>query len=236
MLLAFVGDDTLSARAALRSAVSRLQEEVPGANFVKFDDQNFSAEGALESFMEGNLFAPKNIIILDDILSHPEGEAFYMKQDLTSDHIVLVREVSPKKPLLAKLEKYGNISTFALPKKEKKSDFSAFALADAAMVRDRKTAWVEFEKSRRKGEAMEALHGMLFWAFKTLTAVATLPKADALASGIKANSYSSGLRGMEKYKPAEICSRLDELKDMYHRAHRGECDLEYSLEQFLLQL
>jgi DNA polymerase III delta subunit len=149
---------------------------------------------------------------------------------------VLIREVSLKKPLLAKIEKYGEISQFMLPKKEKKNDFSAFALADAAMVRDRKTAWVEFEKSRRKGEAMEALHGMLFWAFKTLTAVATLPKADALASGIKANSYTSGLRGMEKYKPAEICTRLDDLKDMYHRAHRGECDLEYSLEQFLLQL
>ncbi len=236
MLLAFVGDDTLAARAALRNAVQRLQDEVPGANFVKFDDQNFSTSAALEAFAEGNLFAPKNIIIFDDILSHPEGEAFYLKQELSTDHIVIVRETSPKKPVVTKLEKYGPVSAFALPKKEKKNDFSAFALADAAMVRDRKTAWVEFEKSRRRGEAMEALHGMLFWAFKTLTAVATLPKADALASGIKANSYSSGLRGMEKYKPAEICSRLDELKDMYHRAHRGECDLEYSLEQFLLQL
>lgn len=236
MLLAFVGDDTLSARAALRTAVARLQEEVPGANFVKFDDQNFNQEAALEAFVEGNLFAPKNIIIFDDILSHPDGEAFYSKQDLTSDHIILVREIAPKKPLLTKIEKFGAVSVFSLPKKEKKNDFSAFALADAAMVRDRKTAWVEFEKSRRKGEAMEALHGMLFWAFKTLTAVATLPKADALASGIKANSYASGLRGMERYKPAEICARLDDLKDMYHRAHRGECDLEYSLEQFLLQL
>ncbi len=236
MLLAFIGDDTISARTALRAAVSRLQEEVPGANFVKFDDQNFSTAAALEAFIEGNLFAPKNIIIFDDILSHPEGEAFYAKQDLVSEHTILIRETSPKKGLIARLEKYGEVTSFVLPKKEKKNDFSAFALADAVMVRDRKTAWVEFEKSRRRGEAMEALHGMLFWAFKTLTAVATLPKADALAAGIKANSYASGQRGMERYQPKEITARLDELKDMYHKAHRGECDLEYSLEQFLLQL
>ena len=236
MLLAFVGDDTTAARSALRDAVLRLKDEVPGANFVKFDDQNFTEEGALEAFVDGNLFAPKNVIILDDILSNPLGEAFYAKQDLSSEHIVLVREISPKKALLSRLEKFGDIQVFALPKKDKKPDFSAFALADAAMIRDRRTAWVEFEKSRRRGEAMEALHGMLFWAFKTLTTVSTQSRADALASGIKLYTYEKGVTGASRFKDGEIGSRLDELKEMYHRAHRGECDLEYSLEQFLLQL
>lgn len=234
MFLAFIGNDTMAARTALRTALARLSDEMPGASLVKFDDQSFSTEAALDALVEGNLFAPKNIIIFEDILSHPEGEAFYLKQSLSSDHVVLVRETSPKKPVVTKLSQYGEVQTFKAEKVEK--ELNAFALADAIMVKDKKSAWVEFEKSRRRGDAMEAVHGMIFWAFKTLTAVATLPRADVLAAGVKSFTYSRGLSGMQKYKKEDVCARLDELKDMYHRAHRGECDLEYSLEQFLLQL
>ncbi len=234
MFLAFVGNDTMSSRAALQSTLSRLLDEMPGASLVKLDEQSFTIEGALDAMAGGNLFAPKNIIIFDDILSHPNGETFYLKNKLISEHIILIRETSPKKAVLTKLSEYGEVQTFVLKKPEE--NINAFALGDAVMIKDKKNAWVEFEKSRRRGEKMEPIHGMLFWVFKTLTEVATLPKSEVLAAGIKNFTYNRGIVGMQKYRKEEVYKYFDELKDMYHRAHRGECDLEYSLEQFLLKL
>lgn len=234
MFLAFVGNDTMSSRTALQATLSRLQDEMPGASLVKLDEQSFTIEGAVDAMAGGNLFAPKNIIIFDDILSHPNGESFYLKNKIESEHVILVREMSPKKAVLTKIQSYGEVQTFTLKKPEE--SINAFALGDAVMMKDKKNAWVEFEKSRRRGEKMEAIHGMLFWVFKTLTEVSTLPKSEVLAAGIKNFTYNRGLSGMEKYRREEVYRYFDELKDMYHRAHRGECDLEYSLEQFLLKL
>lgn len=234
MFLAFIGNDTVSSRSALSSTLSRLQDEMPGASLVKFDDQTFNPASATDAMAEGNLFAPKNIIIFDDILLNNEGENFYLKNKLESEHIILIRETSPKKAVITKLSEKCEIQTFTLKKPEE--NINTFALGDAVMVKDKKSAWVEFEKSRRRGEKMEAIHGMLFWVFKTLTEVATLSKAEVLAAGIKNYTYSRGVLGMQKYHKEEVYRYFDELKDMYHRAHRGECDLEYSLEQFLLKL
>ncbi len=236
MLLVYTGNDTAAAKQALGSAIQRILQDVRGANVLRFDEETFVPDSALDALAEGNLFAEKNIIVFDNILEHPEGEDFYLSCDLQSEHYVFIRETQPKKTILAQISKYAEVKTFLLPKEEKKPDYSAFALADAAMIRDRKNAWVEFEKSRRRGEAMEAIHGMLFWAFKTLVAIATLAKEDVLASGVKAFSYNKGLSGTKKYKTEELVKKLDDLKDMYHKAHRGECDLEFSLEQFLLKL
>lgn len=234
MFLAFVGNDTMAARQNLHLTLTRLQEEMPNASLIKLDNESFSFDAALDAMLEGNLFAPKNIIIFDDILMHPEGEKFYTKHDLNSDHVIIVRETAPKKVVLDKLAKYGDVKTFSYKKEEPK--INSFALADAIMLKEKATAWLEFEKTRRRGEPMEAVHGMIFWAFKTLTAIATLPKAEVLAAGVKDFTYRRGLEGVKKYTADEIVGRFDDLKDMYHKAHRGECDLEYSLEQFILKL
>ncbi len=234
MFLAFIGNDTMSSKTALRMAISRLQEEIPGASLVKLDEQNFSIENAEDALIEGNLFAPKNIIIFDDILLHPDGEKFYLKNNLTSEHVILVRETSPKKAVLDRFGKLGEVKTYTVKKEE--AVINSFALADAVMLKEKAKAWVEFEKSRRRGDQFEAIHGMLFWVFKTLAAIATLPKAEVLASGVKSFTYTRGLEGVKKYSKNEILSHFDNLKDMYHMAHRGECDLEYSLEQFILKL
>ncbi len=234
MFLAFVGNDTLSSKAALHAAVARLQAEIPGASLIKLDDQSFTVENAEDAMIEGNLFAPKNIIIFDDILLHDDGENFYLKNKLESDHIILARETSPKKAVLDRFNKLGEVQSFVNKKDEIK--INSFALADAIMIKEKAVAWVEFEKSRRRGDAFEAIHGMIFWVFKTLSAIATLPKAEVLASGVKGFTYTRGLEGIKKYTKDEILSHFDDLKEMYHRAHRGECDLEYSLEQFILKL
>jgi DNA polymerase III delta subunit len=236
MLLVYTGTDVSAAKHALGSAIQRILQDIRGANVIRFDEETFTTESALDALAEGNLFAEKNIVVFDNILTHPDGEDFYLSRDLQSEHYVFIRETQPKKPILSRFSKNSEVYTFMLPKEEKKVDYSAFALTDAAMIRDKKNAWVEFEKSRRRGEAMEAIHGMLFWAFKTLVAIATLAKDDVLASGVKAFSYSKGLSGAKKYTNEELVKKLDDLKDMYHRAHRGECDLEFSLEQFLLKL
>ncbi len=63
-----------------------------------------------------------------------------------------------------------------------------------------------------KGEAPEAIAGMLFWKIKTLlTGSSTKP-----------------------FTRPELLQASSSLVDIYHKSHRGECDMEQALEQFIL--
>ena len=95
---------------------------------------------------------------------------------------------------------------------EKKEEYSAFALADAFGKRNKKDAWILYRKAIDRGEAAEALHGMLFWKVKTM-----------ILSG-----------GSVSWKKEELYQVLDELVTLYHESRRGNGELETRLEAFLV--
>lgn len=235
-MYAFIGSDTTRARKEIRLLVDTFSSAGTSARVVHFDEENFDAQLALEAMNEQNLFGGQNIIVLDSILSHDLGEKFYLEDLALSSNIIILRENTLKKALLVKVQSLCDIVVCDAIKTAEQKKFGDFALADAVAARDKRVAWVEFQKSKRRGEAMEPIHGMLFWAFKTMTMIATLPRTEAIASGVKAFTYSKYQAAMKGYRTEEILSHLDELKDMYHKAHRGECDLEISIEQFLLKM
>jgi DNA polymerase III delta subunit len=236
MLYGFIGTDTQTARRELKELLLRLTGGDSSVNISRFDDQNFNTLQINEEIFGQNLFGGLNVIILDSLLDHPDGEGFYNEQSLDTNNIILIRETAPKKAILGKLEKTGEVKSFQAEKSLDAKKFGDFALANAVIARNKKAAWVEFEKSRRRGEAMEAIHGMLFWALKTMLSVATLPKDEVIASGVKSFTYTKVKTDINKYQSKEILTYIDHLKDVYHKAHRGECDMETSLEQFILKL
>lgn len=235
MFYGFVGNDTQKSKREASELVSRLTSSGISTNVIRFDDQNFNIDVVRETLLEQNLFGGPNVIVLNDILAHPHGEEFYKDTDLNTDNIIVSRETAPKKPIMARFNELGEIKEF---KEEKTKDkfFGDFALADSIFIRDKKAAWVEFEKSRRRGDAMEAIHGMVFWALKTMLAVETLPRSEAIASGVKDFTYRKVQSGLSKYKTEEILKKIDRLKDIYHEAHRGDGDFEIELEKFILGL
>ncbi len=235
MISVFLGADTVKSRLAAGNAFQRAQEEDTQAMGTRFDDLSFDLSLATERLNAESLFGGGNILYLEGILDHPDGETFYRTILRETPHTVIIREVAMGKDLLAFLERIATVEVFEPTKKfEKRVD--SFALADAMGARDKKRAWVEFEKVRRSGAAMEEVHGTVFWAWKSMYLAETLSKEEAIRTGMKEYTYQNYVRFAKNYSREELSDRLRVLKDMYHLAHRGEGDFDVLLERFILGL
>src|SRR3989338_6316186 len=62
------------------------------------------------------------------------------------------------------------------PKKEK--DNSVFSLAEALQSGDKKRMWIEYQSALAKGNAPEAIHGILFWGAKKILLTAHTGSAE----------------------------------------------------------
>lgn len=235
MIRAYIGEDTQKAREVMRSAIEQEQKESSDVLVSRFNDVGFDIALATEALTAQNLFGGGNIVVFEAILDHPDGEAFYRTMLPQTQNTVFLRETVVNKDFLAFLKDIAEVMEFTLVKKFKKPE-NSFAIADAIGARDKKAAWVEFEKVRRQGAAMEEVHGTIFWAVKSMYIAATVTKEEAIATGMKEFTYRTYLNFAKKYLVPELKEKLGELKEMYHRAHRGEGDLDTALELFLLKL
>ena len=232
----FLGTDTKRSRDALRKSLEGELKDNPNAVIYRFDDTSFEPSLLYEALANISLFGGRNIIVLDGILDHDLGQEFYLTPGQLSrtTSLVLVRETTPPKELHALLEEVGRVETFPLGKIVDKKN--PFIVADAVAMRDKRKAWVEFVKLERSGAAMEEIHGMIFWAVKTLQLCKTQTKADAAKAGVKEYTYRNYEPRAKYFLLQELNEKLFELKEMYHRAHQSGGDLAISLEQFLLKL
>lgn len=232
MIEIFIGEDTQSARKALRKAVDAAMLRDPSVGVSRFSDVSFDPMAAREALFAQNLFGEKNMIVFDGILGSKEGEGFYSEEMSTIPNHLFIRETAPSKDILKLFQKIGTVHDFPLIKKVKAEN--NFLIADAIAARDKKTAWVEFVRAKSRGAVAEEIHGTIFWATKLLYLCANCDKEEAIKAGVSQYNYQRYLDYSKKYLGHELEDRLRELKDMYHKAHRGEGDLDTLLEQYFL--
>lgn len=234
----FTGSDTRRSKEALSKAIIVAQQKNPDALVTRFDDLNFSLAAARDALGSVSMFGGQNIVVFDGVKDHADGKDIVsILSDLAeTTNSVFLREASISKDEKERLSKIGTVEEFTPIEKKSREKGGNFALAEALARRDKKGAWVEFERARRSGAAMEELHGIVFWQMKTLFLAKTLSKEDAMRAGVKEYSYRTGYAAAKNFLGDEIEERLTLLKDMYHRAHRGDDDLEVALEKFVLSI
>jgi|GEM_PF-2815372 len=234
MIEIFIGEDTQSARKALRKAVEADGKTAGMPSTQRFSDIGFDPLIANEAIFAQNLFGQQNIIVFDGILDIKEGEDFYSEKFRQSPNRILIRETAPNKDILQIFKQIGEIHEFPLVKKVKHE--TNFAIADAVANRDKKTAWVELVRATARGSVPEEIHGTIFWATKLLYLCANNEKEEAIKAGVSAYNYQRYLNYSKKFLGTELEEKLRELKDMYHKAHRGEGDFDALLEQYVLKV
>lgn len=233
MIHCYFGEDTQQARREARAYFERLRAEYPIATTSYFDDTLFNLSHAIDAFTAENLFGGENILYFDGILDSPDGESFYRTILKETQHHVIIREMAINKDLRAFFERISEVKDFPLQKKfEKRID--SFPVTNALAVRDKKLSWVEFEKVRRAGIVMEEVHGTIFWGFKTMLIASILDKQGAIRAGVKESSYRSYSPLSKNYSIQELKDKLTILKEIYHKGHRGEGNIEELLEEFIL--
>jgi len=232
----FVGEDRKRSRDALHRVLEAVKAKDPNALVSRFDDVSFDPVFLREALFNQSIFGGENIVVIDGILDHEGGEEFYLTEGNFTDipNLLFICETAPKKEIRALFKKIGSIEEFPLLKTEERRN--DFAVADAVAMRDRRSAWVELCKLKRSGAAMEEVHGMIFWAVKTLYMCATQKREEVMKTGMKEYTYRTYQPRTKKFLVSELEEKLAALKTMYHRAHHGDQDLGLCLEKFLLKL
>ena len=224
MLYAVYGIDTDKARAKKDALVASCRKQRPDAEFFVVESENFS-EGALEGlYSSQGLFQKKHIVVLDRLLSHKElkeavSDAF-PKMAASESMFILFDETLDAKTVALVKKHAKDIFVFGEQKEKKERDNTTFLITDAFMTKDRKGAWVNYQKAIRAGNAPEAIHGALFWQVKTV---------------LLAKKTGGFNRFAKNYTEDELDEILASLVKMYHDIRMEGGELEISLEKFLLQ-
>lgn len=217
MIYLYHGTDIKKIITKSHDLVISLQKKKPDASYFKLNSENFNI-GNLDEYIGGQgLFVNKYIVVLDRLCENKEIKDEFIskiKEIAESENIFIIIEGKLDKATLSKIEKKAEkVVEFNLEEKDKiKKDTNIFAIADALARKDKKTAWVMYREAIDRGEAVEALHGMVFWKIKTL--------------------ILSGGNGV--WNKAELLKVLDELITIYHESRRGKYELESKFEGFIL--
>jgi DNA polymerase III delta subunit len=211
------GTDVDKARVKAHDLVHSLLKKKPDASFFKMNVENWSIAQLQEYAGGQGLFENKYIIFLDRLCEDKkikDNFIDFIKVLAESQNIFIILEGKLDKATSGKIEKKAEkTQEFLLPEK-KKEDYNAFSFANAVGNRDKKNAWILYRKAIDKGEAPEALHGMMFW------------KVKSMMMGGFGNAYSKD----------ELHSLADRLITTYHDSRRGVHELETGVEALILSL
>lgn len=248
MLYVFHGTDTQKTRKKMQNMVDVLLSKRPDANVFRITPDSWSRDFLDETISGINLFAPKNIIILDSLASNSESEE-YIKDSVElfaeSDHVCILHESKIDKDFLKKLEKKatkieehnikvaGEVGSSSGGFAAKKEGPKTFALADAIVSKNRVKAWTVFQELQKNGTAAEEIHGVLWWQFKSMALAFDF--SSAKAAGLSPYVFQKCQSAKKDWKHEDVSEFLNRLVHMYHRAHRGEIDFMNEIERVCLE-
>jgi hypothetical protein len=240
MLYVIHGSDTQKGRGKLQSLVGVLQSKRPDATLFRLSPENWN-QGFLDEVLAGvNLFTPKNIIVLDSLVSNKDS-VDYIEERIgdfaASEHVCILFDSKVSKALLTKLEKKAekveehNLKVGGDDSAGKKAP-QTFAFADALASRSKVNSWKLFQELSLDGLAAEEIHGVVWWQFKSIYVA-----YDARTAGeadMKPYTFSKCQAFKKNWTKSELNVFLDGLMDMYHKAHRGEVDFMIEMERLCL--
>ncbi len=113
-------------------------------------------------------------------------------------------------------------------------EFNIFALTDAIGARNKREAWVLYQRALASGMVAEEVFYKLVWQFKTLLLASRTKSAEE--ADMKTFPYGKAKGFLKNFKPGEIEKFSESLVIGYHQARRGEGGIETLVEKTLLKL
>ncbi len=167
-----------------------------------------------------------DIKVLFDVLKNP------LLRFVDSNDICVIDTPSLTKPEKNFFEKYSAVVKDFTTIKKKESPL-VFALTDALIKKDKKNAWLIFQKLIDNNISAEEIHGAIWWQWKTLALIASKEKVLAKKS-ISPYVFSKSESATKVFSEKEILNSIDLLMKMFQESRRGVSDLFHQLELFIL--
>ena len=232
------GTDHKKARDKTRALTDALQKKKPDALFYRITTQNY-AENPIESLVSGQgLFESKYIVFYDNIFESKEIKekiAGVLAEIKESDNIFIFLEKEIDKKTLDKMTKCAEkVQEFTASETKTKKEYNPFAISDALHARDKKRLWMLLLEAKKKGNAAEEIHGIIWWQVKVLKLVSI--SRDAKEADLSPFVFSKARVAAGNFSKEQIVGMLSDLVAMYHDAHRGEKDFWVEMERWVLGL
>lgn len=237
MIYLFHGSDKGRSLARARELATALAAKRPGALVFRLQSDPWDAGQFAELLVSGGLFAPAHIVTVNGALASAAAAADTLgaleEMKRSGNVFVWVEgDVDEAKlaPVAAAAEKVVESRASAKPAAE--FDGNRFALADAIVGRDKKTAWKLLVEALEAG-APEEVHGIVWWGVKSalLASRAATPEE----AGQKPFVHGKFRKMAAKWPAGELDRLGAELVDLYHRAHEGRGDLGRGMERLVLE-
>lgn len=239
MLYVIYGTDTQKARKKLTDLLDAFQKKRQDAPLIRINQENWSEAALDEALSSAGLFAPKNVIVFDSLLTKADTAESLMSrlnEIAASEHVCIIIEEKIKAPELKKLESKAEKvqeTNFSKDASQDKKQFPrTFAFADALAIRDKKKSWSIFQSLLADSLAAEEIHGVIWWQFKSIKLAAT--SKSAKEAGLNPFVYGKCQGFSRQWTPDDLDEYLLRLVSMYHNAHRGENDFMSELETLCL--
>lgn len=190
----------------------------------------------LEIISNQGLFRSKKLFVLHGFLGVSDVSSWFFKNIeimFQSGHCFVLYEDKVLSPVLKKLTD-AKIPVEKETTKTIQKTYSneVFAITDALLRRDRKIAWVAYQRALKANKSAEEIIGLLWWQIKSLWLVSSMgPK-----SGLKPFVYNKNKKALEKYSKREIRKLAKDIVDIYHESRLGKYTLEHGCEKLLLSL
>ena len=236
MLFIYHGSDVEKRKQATHKLRDSLLKKRPEAEVFEFDADTFSPDRLHELTASRGLFEEKYVVFLFHVLTENDVlETFIEKVEAIkdTDHVfVLVEDVIDKK-ILDKLEPYSRSSHY-FAGSEESTEYKPWPLSDAYGKRNKKLAWIEFQKALAAEELAEIVHGVLIWQTRLMLLAKEYDTAEE--AGESAYPFKKAKGFAKNFSHEELEKNFIRLVKNYHQAHRGQYGLLAAMEQFLLEL
>lgn len=238
MIYFFYNNDFVLANKKAKKLFADLQKKKSDATFLFIDTSSATEEKLREALLSQGLFESKIVCFLSRILENKELTSNLkriLKEMKESSTIFVWVESNIKKSEIELISKSAE-KAFIEEVKEKiqKAEFNAFKIADAFGERNRREFWKLVVEAKQKGTAGEEIHGILWWQLKSMILSSKSNSADE--AGLKPFVYSKSKSFAKNFKEIELQKLADRFINIYHEAHRGNCDLYNELEKIALEI
>ena len=232
MIIILTGNNQHEKQKEIQSLLSKNGGSDSFLTLTYSDDQDI---GILEQSIRSEDIFGKPLFLK---ISHDDIKALFdvLKNPLSrfvdSKDICVVDTPSLTKPEKTFFEKYNSTTKDFTLIKRKESPL-VFVLTDALIKKDKKNAWIVFQKLIDQNTAPEEIHGALWWQWKTLALVSSKEKNVAKKT-MSPYVFSKSESALRNFSESDILKDIHSLMHMFQESRRGKKDLFHQLEIFIL--
>jgi hypothetical protein len=117
---------------------------------------------------------------------------------------------------------------------KKGREFNVFALTNALGERDKREAWVLYQKALAAGITAEEIFFKIMWQVKSMLLADRTKTAEE--ADMKDFPYKKAKSFLKNFKAGELEKLSEDLVIGYHKARRGEGEIETLVEKVFLNL